>query len=155
MAKVRMQAGFRPGTEVKLVKRLDNEHHVAGDVIAIGTVDEKSVLEIDGLDAGAYWAVTEDQGTTQVTAKGDGDGSQRTSTGEHIDGPIEEDVIVAPPSERDVLTDASTGARETARAPASKDEIIEPESDGDGRSFRGARTTASARPTRPQRGRRS
>lgn len=168
MAKVRLSSGFHPGTEVKLVRRRANEHHVAGGVIATGTVDDESVLEIDNLDAGEYWAVTEDQGTVQVHAKGDGE-SDRGEPTEFIDGPHDEKVIVSPPPATEVMLDSDSGERAVARQ--SSGEVIEAELTGvdpgnddddsdteasppparDERVVSGPRTTASARPKRAAR----
>lgn len=69
MAAVLMRSVFRPGTKVELVRRVATDLHVAGDVVASGVVDEQSVLFIDELEPGGYWAVTEDHGSVQVRAK--------------------------------------------------------------------------------------
>ena len=68
MAAVRMNAVFPAGAEVKLVHRQSSDMHVSGDVIATGTVDERSVLFIEGVKVGGYWAVCGEQ-SVQVRAK--------------------------------------------------------------------------------------
>lgn len=72
MAAVKMKSLFPAGATVSLCERghLD-EPHVRGKIVASGTVQTDSTLEINGLDAGGYWAFmeTSDLPAVAVTAK--------------------------------------------------------------------------------------
>lgn len=115
MATVKMNSVFPPGTEVSLVKRRAEAQHVSGGIVAKETVGKDSVLEIDNLTPGDYWAVTDKHGTVQVRAKGDNDKSTRPEPTETIDGPVNEQIVVSPPPATEALIDADTGERKIAR----------------------------------------
>lgn len=128
MATVKMNSVFPPGTKVSLVKRRAEAQHVSGGIVATEAVGDDSLLEIDNLDPGDYWAVTEDHGTVQVRAKGDNEKSTRPEPTETIEGPSNEQVVISPPPATEKMIDADTGERAIARQDTST--VIESELTG-------------------------
>lgn len=68
MATVIVSAVFPAGAEVELVKRLSHEPH-GGAVVATGVVREDSILVVEDLEVGPYWARVEGGPVVQVAAK--------------------------------------------------------------------------------------
>lgn len=110
MAAVRLYAGFPAGTKVELVRRLALELHVAGDVVASGTVGGDSTLEIDGLEPGGYWACAEDVSPIAVTAKGD------RAPARAAPEPVQPPALASAAAGKTVDTQKVTGARTSANA---------------------------------------
>jgi hypothetical protein len=69
MASIRLEGVFPAGRDVSFIPRKSHEMHVAARPDGIATVDNTSVVQIDGLKPGKYWASAAGQ-IVAVEAKG-------------------------------------------------------------------------------------
>ena len=80
MASIRLEGVFPAGRDVRFIPRKSHEMHVAAQPDGIATVDNTSVVQIDGLKPGKYWAVAAGQAVA-VTAKGRRDSPDAAGAG--------------------------------------------------------------------------
>lgn len=140
-AAVRIEALFRPDAHVKLYERkASNPPGVAafdpGAPVAHGSVGSDSIIEIGGLEEGAYWAVVDGQYPVAVTAKGGrvervtedrrtrerptGDGDVRSAEGELV-AALDDETPVAGRDGADAVVAGDPKAHE---APATGRDIV-------------------------------